>query len=138
MGELCRLRDDFQYFHTVRDLTIGNVRTKHQPKVLYIVYLAEHPEPQNHQHWAARETIGLRTTEITTRNATEVSVPIDDNNVYGYRRRDGGEYGFEEISRGGLGGDNRFRCDLECSEVFDPRQIEMIERDAVSICKSLS
>jgi len=38
---------------------------------------------------------------------------IDDNDIEGRRRCDGGEYGFEEIECGVASHVNRFRCGLE-------------------------
>jgi len=73
------------------------------------------------------ETKDTRVAEYTRSYTAKVAVPIDDNNVDGRRRCDRGEHSFEEFRRGVLGGVNRFHCNLECSEAFVSRQIEMLE-----------
>ena len=46
-------------------------------------------------------------------HAAEVKLFIDDNDIEGRRRCDGGEYDFEEIERSAASGVDRFRCGLE-------------------------
>ena len=79
------------------------------------------------------ETNGFRIAILQT---AYVGVLIDDNDVEGSKRRDGGEDGFEEIRCDILlftkvGPGDRFRCGLQRSEGFVLRQIEMLKLGVV-------
>jgi len=75
--------------------------------------------------WLVEKT--NRMTPYTICGTTEVTVPVDDNDIEGDGRYGRGEYGFKESSRGVLCGIDCFCGGLKRLEAFVPRQIEMVE-----------
>jgi len=118
-----RLRNALQHFYATLHHTIEGVHTKYQAKVPRIVHLTENlglvsgtcdsvPQPFP----GVAEANEFQITPRTMWRVAEVDIPIDDNDIEGCRRCDGGEYNFEEIRCGVVGGVNRFCCGLECSK----------------------